>query len=92
MRWENSFLFLTDITDMKDTERIPWKAMQSHPSAGSLVSRGGIDTTRAAPRLRKVKMLLYRCSHVNTTLENGLGADMYFSAVMLHCGYFLRPK
>lgn len=32
MRWENSFLFLTGVTDMKDTERIPWKATQSHPS------------------------------------------------------------
>lgn len=47
MRWENSFLLLTDTTNMKDTEPIPWKSRQSHPSARAGFRRG-TDAAAAA--------------------------------------------
>lgn len=61
MRWEDSFLFLTGVTDMKDTQRIPWKAAQSHPSR---LPRplAGIGAAGPGPAPGGVRKDLCRCS------------------------------
>ena len=69
MRWENSFLSLADITDVEDTERIPWKSVQSRPSAGPPASRGGVDAAGAPSVAETVKRRPCRRTRVTVTLE-----------------------